>query len=157
MKLYAATTALILALSAAPRASAGKLVHFIVDDANVGTSRLLFVSAYSHLLHLSIICFATRLAFDHPQITTHPAFVSSRRRTRGTRLSTARVRGSLSTKTTAAPSSSSMQLVHLSSQPRAASASTPQLPPRRWMSPELPTSAGIRLSPETPPSEELWT
>ena len=37
MKLYAATTALILALSAAPRASAGKLVHFIVDDANVGT------------------------------------------------------------------------------------------------------------------------
>ena len=156
MKLYAATTALILALSAAPRASAGKLVHFIVDDANVGTSRLLLVSAYSHLLHLSIIRFATRLAFDHPQITTRPAFVSSRRRTRGTRLSTPRVRGSLSTKMLA-PSSSSMQLVHLSSQPRAASASTPQLPPRRWMSTELPTSAGTRLSPETPPSEELWT
>ena len=156
MKLYAATTALILVLSAAPRASAGKLVHFIVDDANVGTSRLLLVSAYSHLLHLSIICFATRLAFDHPQINTRPAFVSSRWRTRGTRLSTPRARGSLSTKMLAS-SSSSMHLVHLSSQPRAASASTPQLPPRRWMSPELPTSAGIRLSPETPPSEELWT
>ena len=124
---------------------------------NVETSRLLFVSAYSHhLVHLSIIRFATRLAFDHPQITTSPAFVSSRRQTRGTRLSTVRVRGSLSTKMLAS-SSSSMHLVHLSSQPRGASASTTHLPKRRWMSPELPSSAGTRLSPETPPSEELWT
>ena len=123
----------------------------------VRISRLLFVSAYSHhLVHLSTTRFATRLAFDHPQITTSPAFVSSRRRTRGTRLSTVRVRGSLSTKMLAS-SSSSMHLVHLSSQPRTASASTPQVPARRWMSTELPSSAGTRLSPETPPSEELWT